>query len=644
MLSEFPKLSNFNPLSSTNGTAARLDSSVPSSPPRLPTVLTGLIILICVLPFLFNILGVSFASNPIPLDADTVGQLLPQELTERMHRALVGSYTHTILEWSAFCTAIFTTILAFAHFNIKKDAITPILGIALLCAGLMDAFHTLAADRLIDAVADNRNLIPFTWALCRLFNALISIVGVSIFLVTNVGRTHWKRSSLFVAVVSSIFIVLAYGTIQICANTSNLPQTTFPNAIFTRPWDVLPLILFLFSGIWLYPTFYRKYPSLFSHALIISAIPNVVTQAHMAFGSTALFDNHFNIAHFLKIIAYLVPLAGLVLDYIYTHHALEQRNTDFLLEIKERKGTERRLQHTLKDLKDTQVQLIQTEKMSGLGQMVSGVAHEINNPVSFIHGNLGHLEEYTKDLLQLMQLYQNTYPHPPTDIQNALDEIDVIFLQDDVPKLLESMKLGTTRIRDIVKSLRTFSRLDEAGCKSADIHEGLESTLMILQSRLGTTSGRLPIDVIREYGSVPPVECYASQLNQVFMNIIVNALDAIDARLVLKPVPLSAQSNTSSLQGIDRPGILTLKTTLTEDRQEVIISISDNGIGMDEQTASKVFDPFFTTKPVGKGTGLGMSISHQIITEHHKGRLTYTSALGEGTTFYIQIPIYRDLS
>ena len=303
MLRELPKLSNLNLFSPANG-AARLDASVPAPPPRLPKLLTGVIILTCVLPFLFNIFGVSFASNPIPLDAESVGQLLPQELTERMHKALVGSYTHTILEWSAFCTAIFTTLLAFAHFNIKKDAITPILGIALLCAGLMDAFHTLAADRLIEAVADNRNLIPFTWALCRLFNALISIVGVSIFLVTNVGRTHWKRSSLFVAVVSSIFIVLAYVTIQICANTANLPQTTFPDSIFTRPWDVLPLILFVFSGVWLYPTFYRNHPSLFYQALIISAIPNVVTQAHMAFGSTALFDNHFNVAQFLKIIAY----------------------------------------------------------------------------------------------------------------------------------------------------------------------------------------------------------------------------------------------------------------------------------------------------------------------------------------------------
>ncbi|MEM9217492.1 MAG: ATP-binding protein [Cyanobacteria bacterium P01_F01_bin.150] len=646
----FPMLREHSPLFNRLGrsqatTSALLSNTAESvAPLRIPVALTIAIIIICVLPIVLNIFGVSFASNPIPLDAEFVMLLTPQELTERMHGALVGSYTHTILEWSAFCTAIFTVILAFAHFKIKQDAITPILGIALLCAGLMDAFHTLAADRLIEAVADNRNLIPFTWALCRMFNALISIIGVSIFLVSDVGQTRWKRSSMFVVSVSSLFILLAYFTIQICANSAHLPQTTFPDAFFTRPWDVFPLILFIFSGGWLYPKFHRKYPSLFSHALVVSAIPNIVTQVHMAFGSSALFDNHFNIAHFLKIIAYLVPLAGLVLDYIHTHQALEERNLDFSLEIKERKQTEQALQKTLNDLKDTQVQLIQTEKMSGLGQMVSGVAHEINNPVSFIHGNLTHLENYIADLLEITRLYQQTYPHPPENIQTTIDEIDLDFLQNDTPKILDSMKLGTGRIRDIVKSLRTFSRLDEADSKLADIHEGLESTLMILQNRLRPTSDRpCSLEVVRDYGhNVPLVECYPGQLNQVFMNILGNSLDAIDATYLNKSKIREVRNNEAldkSHLSKETPKKITLKTALTKDKEQVIISIQDNGIGMAEATLNKIFDPFFTTKAVGQGTGLGLSISHQIITEYHRGQLTCTSVLNKGTTFHIQIPI-----
>ena len=494
----------------------------------------------------------------------------------------------------------------------------------------MDAFHTLAADRLIEAVADNRNLIPFTWALCRLFNALITMIGVSIFLISNAGKIQWKRSSLFVVTISSSFMLLAYFTIHVCANTSHLPQTTFPDAVLTRPWDVIPLVLFLISGIWLYPKFYRKHPSLFSHALIISAIPNIVTQAHMAFGSTALFDNHFNIAHFIKIIAYLVPLAGLVLDYIHTHEALEQKNLEFLLEIQERKSTERTLQKTLKDLKNTQVQLIQTEKMSGLGHMVSGVAHEINNPVSFIHGNLTHLEEYITDLLGLTRLYQQTYPDPPGVIQEELEDIDLAFLAEDAPKVLDSMKMGTSRIRDIVKSLRTFSRFDEANCKPTDIHDGLDSTLVILCSRLLSTANRPAIEVVRHYGEMPLIECYAGELNQVFMHILTNGIDAIDARYL----------TSSSIP----PGCLTIRTTLTDDRHDVVISIADNGIGMSQDTLRKIFDPFFTTKPVGQGTGLGMSISHQIITDHHQGTLTCTSTVDQGTEFHIRIPVSRGLT
>ena len=347
----------------------------------------------------------------------------------------------------------------------------------------------------------------------------------------------------------------------------------------------------------------------------------------MAFGSTALFDNHFNIAHFLKIIAYLVPLTGLILDYVYTYSALEKRNNEFSIEIHERKATESKLQLALTDLKQTQVKLIQSEKMSGLGQMVSGIANEINNPVNFIHGNLKYLTTCVDDLLSLSRIYQESYPQPPEAVQQELEDVDLDFLQTDIPKLLKSMDVGTQRIREIVKSLRNFSRLDEAAVKDADIHDGIESTLMILQHRLQATSDRPAVEVVRSYGELPIVECYAGQLNQVFMNIIVNALDAMES------------GNYSQT-----PSKLQLTTEYHHAQQEVVISIGDNVGGIPNEILNRIFDPFFTTKPVGKGTGLGMSISHQIVTEHHQGTLTCHSTLGQGTKFMITIPIAQKIT
>jgi len=290
---------------------------------QFPAKVVWAIFGICLLPFGLNLLGVDFGSRMVPFDLDG---LLPQQAVDVLHQTLRGSFTHTLLEWTAFLIAVFTALLAFIHFNIKRDITTPIIGLALLSAGCMDAFHTLAANRLIPAVADNQNLIPFTWAICRFFNALIMISGVGIFLMR--GQRKMLSGTGFIMVVSVIFGGLAYGIIHVCAISAKLPQTMFPDSIVTRPWDVAALILFLAAGIFFYPKFYKMAPSLFSYALIISVVPEVMTQLHMAFGSTELFDNHFNIAHFLKIIAYLVPLIGLLMDYILTYRDEEEQSAE----------------------------------------------------------------------------------------------------------------------------------------------------------------------------------------------------------------------------------------------------------------------------------------------------------------------------
>lgn len=325
-------------------------------------------------------------------------------------------------------------------------------------------------------------------------------------------------------------------------------------------------------------------------------------------------------------------------SYRFLEHKVIERtaelttaNQNLESEIAERKQAQAELQQALHNLQQTQAQLIQTEKMSSLGQMVAGVAHEINNPVNFIYGNLNYANQYISDLLELVRLYQQYYPQAAAEIQEHSEAMDLDFLLADLPKMLSSMKTGAERIREIVVSLRNFSRHDEADVKPVDIHEGIESTLLILQNRLKGKPGHPDIQVIKEYGNLPLVECYAGQMNQVFMNILVNAIDALD----------SYNEQRSALAIRENPSTITIRTEMV-NRNYVAIRIADNGPGMTEEVNKRLFDPFFTTKPVGKGTGLGLSISYQIVVQKHGGWLKCVSAPGEGAEFFIEIPVRQD--
>ncbi|KAF3884390.1 MULTISPECIES: trifunctional serine/threonine-protein kinase/ATP-binding protein/sensor histidine kinase [Nostocales] len=337
----------------------------------------------------------------------------------------------------------------------------------------------------------------------------------------------------------------------------------------------------------------------------------------------------------VKVLSLLTAQISIAIDNarLYTNlqtylQELEVKNAALQAsEMREREKASQ-LQQYLDKLQKAQAQLVQTEKMSSLGQLVAGVAHEINNPVNFIYGNLNHANEYTRELLGLLALYQTHYPSPHPEIQEESEAIDLEFLMEDLPKLLSSMRIGADRIRKIVASLRTFSRMDESERKAVNIHDGIDSTLMILQHRLKAKSEHPAIEIIKDYGNLPLVECYAGELNQVFMNVLSNAIDALEDSLVNNSEKITTPTITIHTQQVNA--------------HQVEIRISDNGIGMSEAVRQRLFDPFFTTKPVGKGTGMGLSISYQIVTEKHRGLLFCKSELGQGTEFTICIPISQE--
>ncbi|MDJ1181631.1 ATP-binding protein [Roseofilum casamattae] len=320
---------------------------------------------------------------------------------------------------------------------------------------------------------------------------------------------------------------------------------------------------------------------------------------------------------------------------------LDRQNLQLQTEVQERKRTQSALQElthelelrveqrtaelseTLEELKQTQTQLVQTEKMSSLGQLLAGVAHEINNPINFVHGNIGYVFDYTQDLLSLLQTYETEFPKKNIIIDELKEDIEFDFICEDLPKILKSMKLGSERIKEIVLSLRVFSRADEFHIKTADIHRGIDSTLMILKNRLKATANRPEIQVIRDYAAFPPIECYPGPLNQVFMNILSNAIDALEE------------------DNCDRSFKQITIETKAMGEDWISIAIQDNGSGIPESIQGKIFDAFFTTKNVGEGTGLGLSISYEIVVKKHGGRLRCVSTPTDGTRFLIELPVYQ---
>ncbi|MHC5739373.1 hybrid sensor histidine kinase/response regulator [Nostoc sp.] len=279
------------------------------------------------------------------------------------------------------------------------------------------------------------------------------------------------------------------------------------------------------------------------------------------------------------------------------------------------------------ELQQTQTQLIQAEKVAALGQLTAGIAHEVNNPINFIAGNLNFVGQYVQEVVNLLHLYQKYLPNPPDEIQTAIQKNDLNFLLDDLSKIIQSMQVGTDRVTEIVSYLNNFSRHREAGKKLANLHEGLESTLLILGHRFKRNAHHPAIQLVKDYGDLPLVECFPGEINQVFMNLICNAIDAIEETNKNKDIDTIYQNT----------GVIKIKTEAIGE--QVVLRFADNGSGIDKADQTKIFDAFYTTKPVGKGTGLGLSIAYQIVVNNHHGKLTYHSQPGEGIEFIIELPI-----
>ncbi len=344
----------------------------------------------------------------------------------------------------------------------------------------------------------------------------------------------------------------------------------------------------------------------------------------------------FSIVSLILLIPLWVIVLRLLKNYLkartIAQSALIKANQELELRVEQRtqelSHKHIQLKQTVKELQQTQTQLIHTEKMSSLGQMVAGIAHEINNPLNFISGNLKYTQTFIQDLFNLIDIYQQHYSTPPEVIQTVIEDMDLDFASQDFTQMLSSMTQGVNRIQGIVKSLRTFSRLDEAELKEVDIHESIDSTLLMLQYRLQSTHKQCEICLIKEYAPLPLIECYSSELNQVFFNIFNNAIDALENRRLQC---IFEQDNA-------KVSNLCIRTEAINESW-IAIHIIDNGTGIDESVKNKIFDPFFTTKIVGQGTGLGLSTSYQTVVKRHFGKLYCNSKIGQGAEMVIEIPV-----
>ena len=551
---------------------------------RLPRSTVWLVVALCLLPTLARLLGLDLGSSPI--DPEALEGAAGLGLVDQLHRQLAGSFVHTLFEWSAFLAALVTALLAFTHYSIEGDVATPILGSALLCAGALDAFHVLAADRLIAAVSDNRVFIPFTWGLSRIFNVVITLLGIALLrwrtraeAPSAASRRSRSRpgfpwaASLGLGLFSWVVIVL-------CARSEGLPETLFPEAIVRRPYDLAALGLYLLAGLWLYPWVYRRFPSVFTHALVLSAVPDIATQLHMAFGSAALYDHHFHVAHGLKLVAYAVPLVGLMLDYSRTYRRADQARGDLerardQLEVRVRERT-------------TELATAKEAALAASGaksDFLAHMSHELRTPLNSI---LGYSQILARDLSLGAKQRQGV----------AVIERSGEHLLGLIDEVLDLSKIEAGKL-DLEPGEFSLPRLLEALTDS---------------ERLRAEQKGLSFDY-RVEGTLPEWVCGDERrLRQILLNLVGNAIKFTEQGGVV----LRVGRSESDAEGCWR------------------IAVEDTGPGIPEERVAEIFEPFHQVDPrtAGEGTGLGLAITCRLV-RLMGGEITVDSRVGEGSVFEV---------
>ena len=373
--------------------------------------------------------------------------------------------------------------------------------------------------------------------------------------------------------------------------------------------------------------------------IFISAVNEIIDKVKaFEVGGVDYITKPFHVAEVLARVETHLALQHLQKNLIDKNEELAKTNDKLAKTNHELEKSNKELVETLQQLKATQEELVQSKKMAALGHLIAGIAHEINNPVSFIYGNLTIARVYFQDLLNLVELYKQTYPHPTLEIQQLTDELDLDFLEEDWQKLMDSMQVGAERIGEIVRSLRNFSKADTTELIAVNIHEEIDNTLLLLQHRRRVEGAPLEIQVIKDYGQLPLVTCYASQLNQVFMNLLNNAIDALENQPLPRVITIRTEMSSRKL-GVGNGETSSPTPDSRLPIPSAVIRIADNGSGMSEEVQQNIFDPFFTTKIVGSGIGLGLFISYQIVVEKHLGKISCISAPGQGTEFIVEIPV-----
>jgi PAS domain S-box-containing protein len=632
---------------------------------RLPQAFVLLVIAICVMPFLLNLMGVDFGTEKH--DAS----LSSHELEVI---SLRGAFEHTILEWTGFCIALCTVFLALSTRNLT----TPLIGTALFIAGCMDAFHTLAADRLIEAVADNHNLIPFTWTICRLFDALIMIVVLGYFLVKGVSKLD---ANLKVVVgVSFLFGLLAYAIIHLSATSATLPQMMYPDALMTRPYDIAPLFLFIFAGLVVYPAFYKRYPSLFSHALLISVIPEIAAQLYMAFGSTALFDNHFNIAHFIKIMTYLIPFVGLCLDYVCTNVMLQEayqfnktiltvapiasyRSDGQCVSANETIGT--MIGTTSKQMLSQNFRQIEFFKNSGLladaeETLSTGVKKKREVHVVSRFGKALDIECYLSRFIINDEFHLLLMIHDITNrkqAEKALIEERAYFA---AARMKDSFFATMNHeLRTPLSAILTMSDLLQDGIHGPVNNEQLKAIKLI------NSSGSHLLSLINDILALSQLEAEKIKLDikpiQID-HICLESLQFVKPAAKKKQIKLfradegfvtTLQADewglkqillnllTNAVKFTPEGGQVSLEITGDALKGVAQISVIDTGIGIPEDKFEYLFQPFVqldsSLSRRYEGTGLGLSLIYKL-TKLHGGSVNVESEIGKGSRFTISLP------